>query len=172
MIIRECKWARPSLARIALRKQLGREPTKEEVEDQIEKINDRTVPPPSGETIIAAFENGEEVSLLLAFRAHLTRLREYRKHIRGSLNVETTKRIYNGRLLSRSRATRRTRKNRNLMRRRTLEKVLDRAAVGSCATDLVEFCDISYDISIGSVHSCIPTYLFPYAMLGMNNTNA
>jgi len=49
------------LARIMLRKGFGREPTKKEVNGLIEKLTSKSVPVPSLDTIIAAFENGEEV---------------------------------------------------------------------------------------------------------------
>ena len=52
------------LARIALRKQLGREPTKKEVRKHVKCLDNETAPLPSGDTIITAFENGDEASLL------------------------------------------------------------------------------------------------------------
>ena len=54
------------LARIALRNQFGREPTKKEVWNHVKLLNDKTVPLPSGDAIVTAFENGDEVSLLFA----------------------------------------------------------------------------------------------------------
>ena len=59
------RWAHPTLARIMLREEFGREPTDEEVDRQIEKLKKRSVPIPPVDTINAAFENGEEVRLFL-----------------------------------------------------------------------------------------------------------
>ena len=49
------------LARIILRKGFGREPTRKEVKALREKLDSKSVTLPSLDTIIAAFENGEEV---------------------------------------------------------------------------------------------------------------
>ena len=63
MTVRETRWARPMLARIMLRQELGREPTPEEVEDQVVKLKTKCVPPPSLDAIAEAFGRGEEVCL-------------------------------------------------------------------------------------------------------------
>ena len=57
-----------------LREALGREPTDDEVDDQIDKLKDRTIAIPPLETISAALENGEEVrpflSVVLSHSGH------------------------------------------------------------------------------------------------------
>jgi len=49
------------LARIMLRHEFSRDPTISEVNGQIEKLREKSVPLPSLDIITAAFENGEEV---------------------------------------------------------------------------------------------------------------
>ncbi|KAF9649388.1 hypothetical protein BDM02DRAFT_3186288 [Thelephora ganbajun] len=58
--VRESKWAHPILARIMLRKKLGRKPTNDEVDDQIQKLKRVSTPLPPLHIIAAALENGEE----------------------------------------------------------------------------------------------------------------
>ena len=62
-MVMERSWARPILSRIMLRQELGREPTSEEVEDQIVKLKTKSIPLPSLDDIAKAFERGEEVRL-------------------------------------------------------------------------------------------------------------
>lgn len=58
--LRDCAWGRPTLARIALRKGLGREPTEAEVMNQVRKLRKKSVERPSSKMIREAFENGDE----------------------------------------------------------------------------------------------------------------
>jgi len=60
-LVRESRWALPILARITLREEFGREPTTDEIDDQVQKLKKRSVPLPSLHTIMGAFERGEEV---------------------------------------------------------------------------------------------------------------
>jgi hypothetical protein len=61
-MVKVLKWARPILARIMLRKALGRQPTEAEVKTRVKKLASNThVALPTVTAIIAAFENGEEV---------------------------------------------------------------------------------------------------------------
>lgn len=54
-------WGRPIIARILLRRELGREPTEAEVKVQITKLDGGSSPLPPLGVITAAFERGEEV---------------------------------------------------------------------------------------------------------------
>lgn len=54
------------IARITLRGELDREPTKKEVNDRVQALNDKSVGAPSREAIITALENGEEVRPIFA----------------------------------------------------------------------------------------------------------
>ena len=60
-MVRGANWARPMLARITLRLKIGREPTDDEVDDQIIRLSEKSVSLPPFDAITAAFENGEEV---------------------------------------------------------------------------------------------------------------
>ena len=103
------------VARIMLRNGSRREPTNEEVNDMVEQLAGKSVPVPSVNTIIAAFENGEEVCPLFSppyfYSATQTDLSGNRKCIRGNSNAKATKRIYSGRLPSHFQVMRRARKN-------------------------------------------------------------
>ena len=63
LMVRKARWAHPMLARIMLRQELCREPTSEEVWDQIAKLKTKSISPPSLDAIAKAFGRGEEVCL-------------------------------------------------------------------------------------------------------------
>jgi len=61
------------ISRIMLRRVLGREPTGDEVDDQMKKLDKKAVPRPSVDDIVAALESGEEVPparSLLSYLGH------------------------------------------------------------------------------------------------------
>ena len=96
------------LARIMLRLEVGREPTGDEVDNQIEKLKEKSVSLPSFGVITAAFENGEEVCpFCCVFIFGLPTSVRYRKYTLGNLSATITKRISKWKSLSYSRTTRR-----------------------------------------------------------------
>jgi len=48
------------LSRITLRQEMGREPKKAEVDNHTEKLENKSVPLPSQNAVVAAFESGQE----------------------------------------------------------------------------------------------------------------
>lgn len=99
MRIRNSVWARPVLARIILRVELGREPTTAEVYSQIKRLG--TVQLPQLNDIIAAFEKGEEVRAILSlgvFPLEMLTLLSFRNCTGRNLNASATKTISSWRL--------------------------------------------------------------------------
>ena len=96
------------LARVTLRQELGREPTDDEVGNQMKKLAKKTVAPPSLDAIIAAVEKGEEVRpSRRSIHVRPPTGSRYRKRTRGNSSANTMKRIYSGRSPSRPCALRR-----------------------------------------------------------------
>jgi hypothetical protein len=103
--LRMSSWGRPTLARIALRNEFGREPTATEVDDHVKKLKKKYVPLPSMDDVIAALENGEEVpfpSCPSTFVSKPLTSLSYRNCTRGGSSARATKKISSGRSLSRT----------------------------------------------------------------------
>ena len=96
----EAMWALPVLARIVLRKEFGREPTRNEVDRRVQQLKEGCASLPPLDIITAAFENGEEVC---SFHRRIFASGQsapclcHRKRTLGNSSVLPMKRIYSGR---------------------------------------------------------------------------